>query len=59
MMLEGVITKAIQISDEKVNRKQFLAEQFVSKVNNLEEVLDKGPIAIGVAEKILLNCQRN
>lgn len=51
MMLEEVITKAVQIPGVKVNRKQFLAEQFASKVNNLEEVLDKGPIAAGVARE--------
>lgn len=48
MMLEEVITNAVQIPGVKVNRKQFLAEQFASKVSNLEEVLDKGPIEAGV-----------
>ena len=51
MMLEDVITKAIQIPGVKVNRKRFLAEQFASKVNNLEEVLDKGPIEAGVTRE--------
>lgn len=49
MLLEEVITNAVQIPGVKVNRKQFLAEQFASKVNNLEEVLDKGPIEAGVS----------
>ena len=48
MVLEDIISKAIQIPGVKVNRKQFLAEQFASKVNNLEEILDKGPIEAGV-----------
>ena len=48
MMLEEVITKAVQIPGVKVNRKQFLAEQFASKVDNLEEILDKGPVEAGI-----------
>ena len=51
MMLEEVITGAVQIPGVKVNRKQFLAEQFASKVSNLEEVLDKGPIEAGVSRE--------
>lgn len=51
MMLEEVITNAVQIPGVKVNRRQFLAEQFASKVNNLEEVLDKGPIGAGVTRE--------
>lgn len=48
MMLEEVITKAVQIPGVKVNRKQFLAEQFASKADNLEEILDKGPVEAGI-----------
>ena len=48
MVLEDIITKTIQIPGVKVNRKQFLAEQFASKANNLEEILDKGPIEAGI-----------
>ena len=51
MMLEEVITSAVQIPGVKVNRKQFLAEQFASKVNNLEEVIEKGPIEAGVSRE--------
>ena len=36
-MLEEVIINAVQIPGVKVNRKQFLAEQFASKADNLEE----------------------
>ena len=48
MLLEEIITKAIQVPGVKVNRKQFLAEQFAPKVDNLEEILDKGPFEAGI-----------
>ena len=48
MMLEEVITKAVKIPGVKVNRKQFLAEQFFSKTENLEEILEKGPVEAGI-----------
>ena len=48
MMLEEIITKAVQIPGVKVNRRQFLAEQFASKADNLEELLDKGPVEAGM-----------
>ena len=55
MMLEEVITTAVQIPGVKVNRKQFLAEQFASKADNLEEILDIGPIEAGIKrENIIL-----
>ena len=51
IMLEEVITKAVQIPGVKVNRKQFLAEQFASKSDNLEEILDKGPVEAGIKKE--------
>ena len=51
LVLEDIITKTIQIPGVKVNRKQFLAEQFASKANNLEEILDKGPIEAGIKKE--------
>lgn len=55
MMLEEVIINAVQIPGVKVNRKQFLAEQFASKADNLEEILDIGPIEAGIKrENIIL-----
>lgn len=57
MMLEEIITGAIQIPGVKVNRKQFLAEEFASKVDNIEEIIEKGPIEAGIerADIILLS----
>ena len=54
MMLEEVITNAVQIPGVKVNRKQFLAEQFASKAENLEEILDKGPIEAGIKREDII-----
>lgn len=54
MMLEEVITTAVQIPGVKVNRKQFLAEQFASKADNLEEILDKGPIEAGIKREDII-----
>lgn len=54
MMLEEVITNAVQIPGVKVNRKQFLAEQFASRADNLEEILDKGPIEAGIKREDII-----
>lgn len=54
MMLEEIITNAVQIPGVKVNRKQFLAEQFASKADNLEEILDKGPIEAGIKREDII-----
>lgn len=47
-MLEEAIEKSVQIPGIKVNRKQFLEEQFATKSENLQEILDKGPIEAGI-----------
>ena len=54
MMLEEVITKSVQIPGVKVNRKQFLAEQFAAKADNLEEILQKGPIEAGIKREDII-----
>lgn len=54
MILEEVITKVVQIPGVKVNRKQFLAEQFASKTDNLEAILDKGPIEAGIEREDII-----
>lgn len=48
MMLEEVITNAVQIPGVKVNRTHFLTEQFSTKNDNLDEIISKGPIEAGV-----------
>ena len=51
VILEEVVKKAVQIPGVKVNREQFLAEQFATKADNLDEILDKGPIGAGIKRK--------
>ena len=51
MMLEEIIINAVQIPGVKVSRKQFLAEQFATKADNLEEIIDKGPIEAGIVKE--------
>lgn len=48
VMLEEIISKAVQIPGVKVNRKQFLAEQFCSKTDELEVIIEKVPIEAGI-----------
>ena len=55
MMLEKVITNAIQIPGVKVNRTKFLAEQFASRTDNLEEIINKGPVEAGVTKEEISN----
>lgn len=54
LILEEAITKSVQIPGVKVNRKQFLAEQFASKSKNLEEILEKGPIEAGIKREEII-----
>ena len=51
--LETIITNAIKIPGVKVDRKKFLAELFVKETDNIQLVLDVGPIAAGIEEKRL------
>ncbi len=50
-MLEEIITKSIQIPGVKVSRDRFLAEEFASHCKNLEEIIEKGPVAAGIEQK--------
>lgn len=54
MMLEEIITNAVQIPGVKVDRRRFLAEQFASKTENLEELLDLGPVEAGVKREDII-----
>ena len=58
MMLEKVITNAIQIPGVKINRTKFLAEQFSSKSENLEEIINKGPVEAGIEKEDISNIAR-
>ena len=50
LMLEEIISKAIQIPGVKVDRNKFLAEGFSSRVSELEKIINNGPIEAGVTQ---------
>ena len=54
VMLEEAIAKSVQIPGVKVNRKQFLAEQFATRAENLQDILDKGPIEAGITREEII-----
>ena len=55
IMLEEIICKAIQIPGVKVDRNKFLAEIFSSKVDLLENIIDNGPIGVGITREEINN----
>lgn len=52
-MLEDVISKSVQVPGVKVDRNKFLAEEFTGHCKNLDELIDKGPIEVGLDKKTL------
>lgn len=55
IMLEEIICKAIQIPGVKVDRNKFLAEIFSSKVDLLENIINNGPIRVGITREEINN----
>ncbi len=55
IMLEEIICKAIQIPRVKVDRNKFLAEIFSSKVDLLENIINNGPIGVGITREEINN----
>ncbi len=51
--LEKILAEAIKIPGVKVNRKQFLAEQFAKEQCDLQAVMDQGPVAAGCSREML------
>ncbi len=51
IMLEEIISKAIQIPGVKVDRNKFLAECFSSKVDLLENIINNGPVEAGIVRE--------
>lgn len=51
--LETIISNAIKIPGVKVDRDKFLAELLVKETDNIQLVLDEGPIVAGIEEKRL------
>ncbi|MCR5523035.1 MAG: SHOCT domain-containing protein [Clostridia bacterium] len=50
---EDIISSSIKIPGVKVNRKSFLAEQFSQMGENIQEIIDKGPIEAGISKETL------
>lgn len=50
LALESIITNAIQIPGVKVDRRKFLAETFASEEFPIQDVLDLGPVEVGVSQ---------
>lgn len=48
IMLQEIITNAVKLPGVKVDRRHFLAEQFASVSENLEEIISNGPIEAGI-----------
>ena len=55
LLLEEIITKAIQIPGVKVDRNKFLAEGFSSNVDNLENIINNGPVEAGISREEINN----
>ena len=55
IMLEEIICKAIQIPGVKVYRNKFLEEIFSSKVDLLENIINNGPIGVGITREEINN----
>ena len=48
--LESIISSAVQLPGVKVERRKFLAEIFASDEYPIQDILDLGPIAVGVSQ---------
>lgn len=55
IMLDEIISKAIQIPGVKVDRNKFLAEGFSSKVDLLENIINNGPVEAGITREEISN----
>lgn len=53
LVLEDVISASVQIPGVKVDRDKFLVEQFSNQDVNLQELVDKGPIEVGISQEII------
>lgn len=53
--LETIISGAIQIPGVRVDRAKFLSAILVKETDNIQEVIDKDPIAAGIDEATLRN----
>lgn len=50
LALESIISSAVRLPGVKVERKKFLAELFASEDYPIEDILARGPVAVGVRQ---------
>lgn len=50
LVLENIITSAVQIPGVKVNRNKFLCETFANEKVSIQEILDLGPVEANVSQ---------
>ena len=55
VLLEEIITKAIQIQGVRVDRNKFLAEEFSEKIDILDNIVNQGPKEAGVTKEEINN----
>lgn len=53
LILEEIIAKSVQIPGVKVERKRFLAEEFSTEVENIQDVMENGPVEAGVSREVI------
>lgn len=53
--LEDIITTSIKIPGVKVNRDKFLAEQFAGTGANVQDIINLGPIDVGISREDISN----
>lgn len=53
LVMENVISTAVQIPGVKVDRNRFLTEQFASSAYPIQDILDLGPVEAGVTREDL------
>ena len=56
LVLENIITSAVQIPGVKVDRKAFLSEIFSHEDVDMKEIFDLGPVQANVTQKTGFPC---
>ena len=51
--LERIVTTSIQLPGVKVDRSRFLAEMFSSAPEKLNDIIEQGPVAVGISREEL------
>ena len=54
LTLEGIISNVIKAPGVKVDRKKFLADILVKETDDIQSVIELGPVGAGIDEKLFL-----